>query len=489
MPNFQATQIVPSLKQFSNWSKKYSQVPIIVSFALEQADPYLVFLSFCKNFSRTFFLDSFNVSTSGAYSYFPLAKAKKSWVGFGKKKSKRVWKSLQNYIRSNPGPHLPKQFPPFYGGVVGLFSYDSGRAFESAWQSVCPRDELKFPWINFSLYENIACYDHRKERMYLMSCLNLKNRSFVPADLYIKEKEKLLRVLRVFRKKQNFLTNSSSPKKDLKISQKKFLTENKKKYFINSVLKLKEYIRQGDIYQANLSQRIKIPFKGELKSFYARLRKINPSPYACFFRLPNFQLASCSPELLLKKRANQVETRPIAGTRPRGENLEKDKLLAGELILSPKERAEHIMLLDLERNDLGRVCESGSVKVKEKMIIEKYSHVMHIVSHVQGQLSGSQDIFSAIQAVFPGGTITGCPKIRCMEILDELEPVARSLFFGSCGWIGFQGDGEINLLIRTAIKSKGTLNIQVGSGIVADSDPELEFQESLHKARALLEAL
>ncbi|MBI2118904.1 MAG: anthranilate synthase component I family protein [Elusimicrobia bacterium] len=488
MSNFKKIQIYPSLKQFINWSKKYSQVPIIVLFTLEEFDPYPAFFSLCKNFNKTFFLDSFNVSTSGSFSYFPLAQSKKSWIGFGKKNSLKVWKSLQNYIRSNPGPHLPKQFPAFYGGVVGLISYDLGRAFESGWASDSPKDELKIPWIDFNFYERIACYDHKKKRMYFMSCLNLKNRSVFPANLYIKEKEKLLEFLRIFKKKQSSFPDAPL-EKDLKIFKKKLPIEDKKKYFVNSVLKLKKYIRMGDIYQANLSQRIKIPFKGDLGFFYARLRKINPSPYACFFRLPNFQLASCSPELLLKKRANQLETRPIAGTRPRGENSKKDKLLAGELILSPKERAEHIMLLDLERNDLGRVCESGSVKVKEKMVIEKYSHVMHIVSHVQGNLSKSQDIFSAIQAVFPGGTITGCPKIRCMQILDEIEPLARSLFFGSCGWIGVQGDGEINLLIRTAIKSKGMLNIQVGSGIVADSDPELEFQESLHKAQALLEAL
>ena len=260
-----------------------------------------------------------------------------------------------------------------------------------------------------------------------------------------------------------------------------------------SVKKIKKFISAGDIYQANLSQRIERSFDGNGLEFFSRLRAINPSPYACYFRVRagfkpalTFEIASCSPELLIKKRGNTLETRPIAGTRPRGLGAKADAKLRGELLLSPKERAEHIMLLDLERNDLGRVCRAGTVRVTQKMTVEKYSHVMHIVSHVRGALMPGEDFFSALEAAFPGGTITGCPKARCMEILDGIEPVARGPFYGSAGWMDFNEDGEMNLLIRTAVVKKEKVTLQVGSGIVADSDPKREYEESLHKARALM---
>ena len=273
---------------------------------------------------------------------------------------------------------------------------------------------------------------------------------------------------------------ASPPKRELRDS---FSSEN---WFVESVKKIKKLIAAGDIYQANLSQRIEADFDGNALDFFGRLRAINPSPYTCYYKAGAFEIVSCSPELLLKKRGNIVETRPIAGTRPRGKSGAADARLKGELLLSPKERAEHIMLLDLERNDLGRVCKAGSVRVTEKMTVEKYSHVMHIVSHVRGTLRPGQTFFSALEAAFPGGTITGCPKVRCMEILDGLEPQARGPFYGSAGWVGFNGNAEMNLLIRTALISKGHLALQVGSGIVADSNPQKEHAESLQKAQALL---
>jgi anthranilate/para-aminobenzoate synthase component I len=263
---------------------------------------------------------------------------------------------------------------------------------------------------------------------------------------------------------------------------------DKKKYEAG-VRKVLSYIRAGDVYQANLSREISRSFRGDPAHYFDVLRSLNPSPYSCFMAFPGFSLASCSPELLLRVRKGRVETRPIAGTRRRGKDAREDRLLSGELLLSPKERAEHVMLVDLERNDLGRVCRAGSVRVSEGMILERYSHVTHIVSQVEGRLAAGLDGLDAFRAVFPGGTITGCPKVRCMEILAELERAPRGPFYGAAGWIAPDGDCELNILIRTAMFRAGRVSLRVGAGIVADSDPRREWDETGHKAAALLEAL
>ncbi len=256
------------------------------------------------------------------------------------------------------------------------------------------------------------------------------------------------------------------------------------------VRRIRRYIAAGDVYQANLSHRLDFPWprRADPADFFAALRRLNPSPYGTLLDFPGFSLAGCSPELLLRVRGDRVETRPIAGTRPRGDSDAADRALSGELLLNPKERAEHIMLVDLERNDLGRVCRPGTVRVTERMSLEKYSHVIHIVSQVEGRLQKGRDGFDAVRALFPGGTITGCPKIRCMEILNALEKEPRGPFYGSAGWVSPSGDMDLNILIRTALIAGGRLILRVGAGIVADSLPEKEHEETLHKARALLAA-
>jgi len=262
------------------------------------------------------------------------------------------------------------------------------------------------------------------------------------------------------------------------------LTSNlTKDQFKKIVTKAKEYIRSGDIYQANLSQRLEAETNIDSLELYQRLRQINPSPFASYFDLGDFQIVSCSPERLIKLENGIAQTRPIAGTRPISAKEE-------DLILNEKERAEHIMLLDLERNDLGKVCNHGSVHVSENMVIERYSHVMHIVSNVVGKLQKNKNWFDLLCAMFPGGTITGCPKVRSMEIIEELEAVKRGIYTGSIGYIDpINNVMDFNIVIRTILMKKNTAYIQVGAGIVADSDPEKEYFETLHKAQAMLEAL
>jgi len=254
------------------------------------------------------------------------------------------------------------------------------------------------------------------------------------------------------------------------------------------VLRVKEYIAAGDIIQANVSQRLAVPVSVDAFTLYEHLRAVNPSPFAFYIDLGDFQLASCSPERLLEVRGRHVQTRPIAGTRPRGSDAAADEALRSELILNEKERAEHIMLVDLERNDLGRVCEYGTVRVDELMVIEEYSHVFHIVSNVVGRLREGQGAFDAIAGAFPGGTITGCPKVRCMEIIDELEKTRRGPYTGSVGYIGYDGNMDLNIIIRTFVVKDSVAYVQVGGGVVADSQPRAEFDETMHKARALLRA-
>ena len=261
-----------------------------------------------------------------------------------------------------------------------------------------------------------------------------------------------------------------------------------KEEYIKMVERAKEYIRTGDIYQANLSQSLSVKMKQDPWILYQRLTAINPSPFSAYLELDGFSIASSSPERLVRVKDNLIETRPIAGTRPRGKVKAEDEKLACELILSQKERAEHIMLLDLERNDLGRVCKYGTVKVDELMAIERYSHVMHIVSNISGELKSGIDFIDCILATFPGGTITGVPKVRCMEIINELEPTKRGPYTGSIGYIDFNGTMDLNIIIRTFVIKDGVAYIQVGGGIVADSEPILEYYETLHKAEALLQS-
>lgn len=515
--------IFPSFEQFCRWSNNYSVIPFFCDFVFKEKDFHPRALSLIKNLDPTFFLGNGAENRpfedcpvpnenqgegrripNARYFFFPLSLPAQIFKADKQKAFPNAWKKLQSYFKFYRGPSLQRNLPPFYGGAVGILSYDCGRFFEKGWRTLSPPDPLKLPSMDLGVYNEVACFDSKMARAFLFSCFLTRGQKMnrkKQKEIYREHKRKLLQLADNFNCSKN---NETSSQHGLSGSG---YTDSNRDWFVKSVKKIKEYIAAGDIYQANLSQRIGLKFKGSGMEFFKCLCKINPSPYSCFFRFPNYEIVSCSPELLLKKRGKMLETRPLAGTRPRGRNVSSDEQLEGELLLSEKECAEHIMLLDLERNDLGRVCEPASVKVREKMTVEKYSHVMHIVSHVQGRIKNGEDIFSAVAAVFPGGTITGCPKVRCMEILDEIEPVARGPFFGSAGWIGYQGDAEMNLLIRSAaIKNHSEVEssklkvkdrkselkkiyIQAGSGIVADSVPEFEYKESLHKAAALLEVL
>lgn len=380
--------------------------------------------------------------------------------------------------------------PNFTGGAVGYFGYDLCHFFENL--PCLAKDDLNLPDVLFMFVDTIIAFDHFERQVLVISNIMPKGEPDKDYDEAVKRIERLIGrinraplVCNVSCLKTEAPLPSTQNLAPKNIIESTFTQEG----FEEIARRAKEYIKAGDIFQANLSQRLSTQTDVEPFRLYRILKEINPSPFACYLNLDDLKIVSSSPERLLKLEGREVQTRPIAGTRPRGKTPDEDLALSCELVLSEKERAEHIMLVDLERNDLGRVCEYGTVEVNELMILEEYSHVIHIVSNIKGILHKDKDRFDLIRATFPGGTITGAPKIRCMEIIDELEPVTRNIYTGSIGYLSFNGDLDLNIAIRTFVIKDAKAYVQVGAGIVADSDPTKEYYETLYKAEALLETL
>jgi len=385
----------------------------------------------------------------------------------------------------------PPNLPPFLGGAVGFFSYDLIRRFEHLPEVA--KDDLQLPDLKFLFVDLLAAVDHGTHTLHLIFTPPPERLLTESHDNLYREGEERL---------AEFADLLSRPRKhrngtDFSISPNAIQADQSRSDYVQHVLECQSFIGAGDIYQANLSHRFTIQVKdhheGTLQEsahlLYQRLRKVNPSPFSALLDLGEVALVSSSPERLVCLQGPRAETRPIAGTRPRGRTPSEDQDLVGSLLTSRKERAEHLMLVDLARNDLGRVCRYGTVKVDEFMAVEQYSHVAHLVSNVSGFLREPLKGNDLIQAIFPGGSITGVPKIRCMEIIEHLEPVRRGPYTGSIGYLSWTGDIDLNIVIRTLLLTPQHGYIQVGAGIVADSDPEREFEETMYKAQALFQAL
>jgi anthranilate/para-aminobenzoate synthase component I len=486
----------PTQEKFIELKRNFDRVPILGEKVVQKFNPSHFFRSMIGTGSNAFLFES---------GKGPEATAR--YTLMGQSNSKTLQANNDGIIISNNGTREAKQqspetildylnfeshgapfdyVPHFWGGWVGTIGYEMARWLDAI--SLHSKDDLDLPLLYFFQVDRLWVYDHTTQILKMIvstKCLD------DPKKYY---GDTIQEIERVWQQAEPILNTQPEPITPILPSQSNGNGSGphsniSKAQYVEMVEWTKHYIEEGDIYQANLSQRFETSFNGEAFDLYENLRQINPSPFSGYLKLGDLTLVSSSPERLVKIEGGHLETRPIAGTRPRGQNSQEDERLTTELLLNKKEQAEHLMLVDLERNDLGRICEYGSVQVTDQMFVEQYSHVSHIVSNIRGTLKPGITFKDILKAVFPGGTITGCPKIRCMEIIDELEPVARGPYSGSFGYIGFADTIDLNIIIRTILLKDDTAYFHVGAGIVADSIPEKEYQETLDKAAAMINVL
>ncbi|UCH52560.1 MAG: anthranilate synthase component I [Pseudomonadota bacterium] len=370
--------------------------------------------------------------------------------------------------------------PRFTGGLVGYFGFETVRYIEPRLGAMQKPDVIGAPDIMLMVSDEVVVFDNLKGRLYVVIHANPEI-----ADAYDKANRRLDELVAHL---GDPLAHGATPPPRA-VDETDFVSDFTQGEFEKAVERSLEYIRAGDIMQVVLSQRLAIPFSAAPLDLYRALRTLNPSPYMYFVDLKDFHIVGSSPEILVRLEEGEVTVRPIAGTRPRGQDEAQDRALEEELLADPKERAEHIMLVDLGRNDVGRVAKVGSVRVTDQMMIERYSHVMHIVSNVVGELKPDMDAIDVLRATFPAGTVSGAPKVRAMEIIEELEPTRRGVYSGAVGYLGWSGSMDTAIAIRTAVIKDSTLYIQAGAGIVADSVPRNEWNETMNKARAIFRAV
>ena len=383
---------------------------------------------------------------------------------------------IRGYLRRYRAAPL-SGLPRFSGGLVGCFGYETVRYIEPKLAKLPEKpDPLGTPDIILLQSEEIAVFDNLASKLYFVVYADPGE-----ADALKKAKQRLGELVAALRQPVQVPVHGPSQAAEPHSSIEEAA-------YLDAVAKSKQYIFDGDIMQVQISRRLSRRYDGDPLALYRSLRTINPSPYMFYFDMGDFQVVGASPEILVRLEGGKVTLRPIAGTRRRGATPEEDAALAEELLADPKERAEHVMLIDLGRNDVGRIAQTGTVKVTENMVVERYSHVMHIVSNVEGTLKPGLDAIEVLKATFPAGTVTGTPKVRAMEIIHELEPVKRCIYAGAVGYLGYHGDMDVAIAIRTGVVKDGQLHVQAAAGIVADSVPQSEWNETTMKARATLRA-
>jgi anthranilate synthase component 1 len=478
------------LHQFKELAKTYTAIPVSRRILADTLTPVSLFLSIRSGTSYPFLFESVEggehlarYSFLGCNPYQVLSfdgrqTTLSSQSGDSRTFEEPYFEVLEKLTTEHSEPVL-QDLPRLTGGAVGFSSYDTVRQVEHL--PDMPREDITIPEAIWSFYDEIYAFDHVKQQIVLIKTIFVKEGSD-PEYLYEKAQQSLdemeLSAIRDADASDDFKLNADLLKSNMEPS-----------YFHQIVRKAKEYIYEGDIFQVVLSQRFEAPFAGDSFTLYRALRMVNPSPYLFYLDFDGFALVGSSPEVLVRVTEDEARLLPIAGTRPRGNTHEEDLAYEKDLKNDPKEIAEHIMLVDLGRNDLSRVCESGSVKLERNQSIERFSHVMHIVSDVIGKLSPDKSSVDALKQCFPAGTVSGAPKIRAMEIIDELEPTKRGPYAGAVGYFDFSGNMDTCIAIRTMLVADQKVFIQAGAGIVADSDPQKEFEETKNKAGALVEAL
>ena len=484
--------VLPNRREFKEKAGQGNLIPVYTEVYADLETPVSAYLKLRRG-ENTFLLESVEGGTQvGRYSFLGRdpsvifeARGQQVTIRRGSQATKiettNPLEELKNLIREFV-PVSDPTLPPFAGGAVGYIAYDAVRHLENLPET--NPDDLGVPDMLFMFTDTIVAFDNVSHKLTVMH--NLQARPGDNLDLLYDQAAGVLQ--QILADLRNPLAEAQGQNGQVE-AEDSFNSNIEKEDFLAAVERCKSYIKGGDIIQAVLSQRLDTEFEGDAFSLYRALRIVNPSPYMFYLHFARLKLVGASPEIHVRSYGTNVTIRPIAGTRPRGENVEQDLKLEKELLADEKERAEHLMLVDLARNDIGRVCRYGSVKVTEFMVVERYSHVMHIVSDVEGTLEDGKDAFDLIAATFPAGTVSGAPKIRAMEIVEELEPTRRGPYAGLVGYFSFNGNFDSCITIRTMLVKGNKVYVQAGAGIVADSVPEKEYAETLNKAKALFRSI
>jgi anthranilate synthase component I len=466
----------PSLVQARALARTYNLIPLRETYIDDCQTPVSAFLKL-RGDGPAFLLESADQGRVGRYSFIGVRPRGVLRWSLGEPGDPYALAAAE-LERFRPAP-LP-ELPPFSGGAVGMFAYDLVRTVEPLGDP--NPDIIGVPDLALMLTDALVVFDHLKHTVTLLANV------YADEDLDASYAAALETLAELRWRLAGPVPRPSRPPADDRVAPA-FAPNMPRERFEAMVARIIEYIHAGDAYQVVPSQRWSAAVPVEAFSIYRGLRAVNPSPYMYFLDFGDFEIAGASPEPLITVSGRSVATRPIAGTRPRGESIEADRAIAQELLADPKERAEHVMLVDLGRNDLGRVCEYGSVKLQELMAVENYSHVMHIVSRVSGRLRPGIGALDSLRAVLPAGTLSGAPKVRAMQIIDELEPVKRGGYGGAIGWVSYTGDLDTCIHIRTVVVKDGVAHIQAGGGTVADAKPDYEYEESVAKSKAVLQAI
>lgn len=480
-------------KRFSELARKATLVPVVKSVSADLLTPVSAFLAIAEDEPDAFLLESVERGEQiGRYTFlgarpYMRVRAQNGLIEIrrGRKQEIRkenVFQTVKELLREHRPADLPG-LPPFTAGAVGYFAYDVVRHLEKIGDHA--KNDLNLPDAELMFFDRLLAFDHLHHEIHIVACADVTRESARHAY------DRALRDIAAIERKLARGLSSAAWRKSAKTPTGKLQVHagTKREDFLRSVRRSKDYIAAGDIFQVVLSQRLDFTPGVAPFDLYRALRQVNPSPYLYFLRMDDIHILGSSPEMLVRVTGRKLEYRPIAGTHPRGRDEAEDRLLEQQMLQDEKERAEHVMLVDLGRNDLGRVSEYGSVKVKDLMYVERYSHVMHLVSALEGTLRKELDALDAFAACFPAGTLSGAPKVRAMQIIEELEPTRRGIYGGSVLYADFAGNLDSCIGIRTMLMKGKKAYLQAGAGIVADSDPASEFQESMNKAQALLRAV
>ena len=505
--------IFPDFPEFSKLTHQGNFIPVYKELVADLETPVSAWYKVCADQPYNFLLESVEGGeTLGRYSFLGCDPV---WILEARgKKTKQIHRDGKiEVFEGNPFDIIPEclksikpvtlpELPAGIGGLFGYWGYELISWIEPR-VKVYPSQENDLPDGIWMQVDNLLVFDQVKRKIWAIAYADLRQKHLSLEQIYQQACDKISKLvlklqlpLPVSAKPLEFNENKNHKSNSLK----QCVSNTSREKFCSNVMKAKEYIKAGDIFQVVISQRLQSQYQGNPFELYRSLRLINPSPYMAYYNFNNWQLIGSSPEVMVKAErtvtgSTKATVRPIAGTRPRGKNAKEDQAFAKDLLSDPKERAEHIMLVDLGRNDLGRVCIKGTVKVDELMVIERYSHVMHIVSNVVGELAPKYSAWDLLKAAFPAGTVSGAPKIRAMEIINELEPQRRGPYSGVYGYYDFEGQLNTAITIRTMVvenmggRDNHKISVQAGAGLVADSDPQMEYKETLNKARGLLEAL